>query len=341
MTVLLASKSFFERHGADIDRINALGGPRGPVERIEIPEEDGARLANEDMERLTVAFSSGDLMDNPALGLRRKLYGSARRAPKLEWLHASNVGTDDPIFAELMDKGIAVSNSPGASAEPIALTMLAGMLSLARQLPYHAANQQDHRWGGADDEDAPPRARPDDLRGQTVTIVGLGAIGGFFASFLRPTGMHIIGVRRTPAGPAEGVDEWVSPDRLAEVLPRTQWLALAAPLTAQTRGMIDAKALALLPQGAHVLNVGRGQLIDEDALIAALQSGHLGGAYLDVFNEEPLPTESPLWDIPNVILTPHASNSSTGNTERADAMFIEELERWQRGEQPTRVVTER
>lgn len=334
MTVLLASKAFFARHGADLDRLSALPGPRGPIERVEIPEEEGVRLAPEDMERVTVALASGDLMDNPALGLRRKVYGSARRIPNLAWLHTATVGLDDPLFGELLDKGIAVSNSPGASAEPIALTMLAAMLSLARQLPDHAANQREHRWG-VEDEEA-PRTLPDDLPGQVVTIVGLGAIGGYFASFLRPHGVHIIGVRRTPAGAADGVDEWVSPDRLAEVLPRTQWLALSAPLTEQTRGMIDAKALALLPRGARVMNVGRGQLIDEEALIASLQSGHLGGAYLDVFNEEPLPTESPLWDIPNVIITPHASNNSTGNTARSNAIFLEELERWQRGEQPLR-----
>ncbi len=336
MTVLLASKTFFERYGAEIDRINATPSPRGPIERVEIPEEDGVRLAAEDMERITVALASGDLMDNPELGLRRKLYGSARRITKLEWLHTATVGLDDPLFGELIDKGILVSNSPGSSAEPIALTMLAGMLSLARNLPFYANTQRAHQW----DPKERPRT-PDDLRGQTVTIVGLGAIGGLFASFLRPIGVNVIGVRRTPAGAADGVDEWITPDRLAEVLPRTQWLALAAPLTAQTRGMIDAKALALLPEGARVLNVGRGQLIDEDALIAAIKSGHIGGAYLDVTAEEPLPTESPLWDLPNVIITPHSSNNSTGNNARSSAMFVEELERWQRGEQPTRVATER
>ncbi|MFA7250180.1 MAG: D-2-hydroxyacid dehydrogenase [Dehalococcoidia bacterium] len=336
MTVLLASRAFFERYDADVTRISAIPGPRGPIERVEIPEAEGARLAAEDLERITVAFASGDLTDRPEIDLRRKLYGGARRGPKLEWLHASNVGTDDPIFGELMDKGVAVSNSPGSSAEPIALTMLGALLWLARDMPYFAEAQRAHEWRSRARPESPP-----DLRGQTVTIVGLGAIGGYLASFLRPLGVRIIGVRRTPAGAAEGVDEWVPPDRIAEVLPRTQWLALAAPLTAQTRGMMDARALALLPNGARVLNVGRGQLIDEEALIASLRSGHLAGAYLDVFMEEPLPAESPLWDLPNVIVTPHASSASRDNSARASVIFLEELERWQRGEQPRRLVTER
>lgn len=335
MTVLLASRAFFQRYDAELTRLSAINGPRGPIERVEIPE-DGGRLVPEDLERITVAFASGDLLDRPEIDLRRPLYGSARRAPHLEWLHAYNSGTDDPIFDELVDKGIAVSNSPGASAEPIALTALGALLSLARGLPYYAEGQRAHEW-----RSGPQRDLLVDLRGQTVTIVGLGAIGGYLAAFLRPIGVHLIGVRRTPASAADGVDEWVPPDRLMEVLPRTQWLVLAAPLTEQTRGMIDARAIALLPQGAHVFNVGRGALAAEEALIAALQSGHLGGAYLDVFAVEPLPPESALWDLPNVILTPHTASGSSGNTPRTDAIFLEELERWQRGAQPARIVTER
>ena len=336
MTVLLASRKFFERHGAAIDRLSALGGPRGPIERVVVPEDEVGRLAPEDMERITVAFSSGDLQDYPELPLGRRLYGAARRAPNLEWMHVSNVGTDDPIYAELMDKGIAVSNSAGSNGEPIALTALGALLALARGLPHYGEQQRRREWKKV----LRPEA-PFDLRGQTVTIFGLGTIGGFLASFLRPIGTHTVGVRRTPAGPEDHVDEWLSPDRLEEVLPRTDWLVIAAPLTAQTRNRIDAKALALLPQGAHVINVGRGPIIDEEALIASLRSGHIAGAYLDVFAVEPLPEDSPLWEMPNVILTPHDSAASRGNTGRADLIFLEELERWQRGEQPTRSVRER
>lgn len=333
MTVLLASRAFFEQYDADIARLSAIDGPRGRIERVEVPEDEVGRLAPEDMERITIAFLSGDMGDRPELGLRRRLLGAVRRAPHIEWLHVSNAGTDNPVYAELMEKRIVVSNSGGSNAEPIALTTLGVLLAMARGLPRYVEGQRNHEWRVASRTETPP-----DLRGQTVTIVGMGAIGGFLASFLRPIGVHIIGVRRTPAGAAEGVDEWVPPGRIAEVLPRTQWLVLAAPLTEQTRGMIDANALALLPPGAHVLNVGRGPVMDEDALIASIRSGHLGGAYLDVFAQEPLPADSVLWDLPNVILTPHDSAISQGNAPRASAIFIEELERWQRGEQPKRSI---
>ena len=333
MTVILASRTFFEAHGADVARISGIAGPHGPIERIEVPEDESGRLPPEQLERITVAFPSGDLGNRPELGLRRRLYGAARRAPHLEWLHVSNVGTDDPIYAELIAKGVLVSNSPGSNAEPIAVTALGMLLSMARGLARHAEAQRAREWRPTPYAELPP-----DLRGQTVTVVGLGAIGGLFASFLRPLGVHIIGVRRTPAGAAEGVDEWAPPDRIVDVLPRTQWLVLCAPLTEQTRGLIDARALAALPRGAHLLNVGRGPVVDGEALIEALRSGHLAGAYLDVFDVEPLPAESPLWTLPNVILTPHDSGASQGNTPRANAIFLEELERWQRGEQPLRLV---
>jgi len=333
VTVLLASRAFFERYDADLQRISAIDGPRGPIERIAIPDGDGERVSDEDMARITVGFASGDMGGRPEVPLRRRLLGAARRAPNFQWLHVSSVGTDDPIYPELIEKGIFVSNSPGSNSEPIAVTTLGVLLSLARRLPWYAEAQQAHEWRQAMRDE-----QPKDLRGQVVTIVGLGTIGGYLARFLRPLGVHIIGVRRTPAGVEDGVDEWVSPDRLAEVLPRTQWLILAAPLTSQTRGMIDAQALALLPPGAHVMNVGRGAVMDADAFAAAIRSGHLAGGYLDVFAQEPLPSDSPLWDLPNVILTPHDSAVSQGNAPRADAMFLEELERWQRGEQPLRVV---
>lgn len=330
MTVLFASRTFFERHDTDLARISAVEGPRGPIERIEVPEGEVTLLSPADSARVTVAFSSIDLLGRPALGMRKRFVDGALGAPNLEWLHVFSVGTDDPMYDGLLARGVTVSNSVGSTAEPIATTTVAALLSLARGLPYYGANQREHVWRF--------QRPPNDLRGQTVTIVGYGSIGGYVAAFLRPFGVHIVGVRRTPAGPADGVDEWVPPDRLAEVLPRTHWLVLAAPLTLQTRGLIDTQALALLPTGAHVLNVGRGAVVDEEALIESLHSGHVAGAYLDVVANEPLPADSPLWDMPNVILTPHDSGTSRGNLARVNAIFLEELERWQRGEQPKRRI---
>ncbi len=335
MTVIFTSHAFFEKHAAALDRIAAIDGPHGAIERIEVPEGEGdLRVPASELERITVAFFSGDIRNDPVL--LRRFWGSVRRAPNLRWTHAQNVGIDDPIFGELIDKGVTVSNSAGSNAEPIAVSAVGAMIALARDFAYWAALQRRHEWRPRRIEEA-----PDDLSGQTLVVVGLGEIGGRIARLARSLNLHVIGVRRSPASLADGVDEWVPVERLHEVLPRAQWLALAVPLTAQTRNLIDAAALARLPRGARVINVGRGPVIDESALVEALRSTHLGGAYLDVFAEEPLPAESPLWDLPNVMISPHDSGASTGNVGRADLVFLEELERWQRGEQPLRVVTER
>jgi phosphoglycerate dehydrogenase-like enzyme len=142
----------------------------------------------------------------------------------------------------------------------------------------------------------------------------------------------VIGVRRNPGLAVGAVDECHPPAMLDELLPRTDWLVLACPLTAETRNRIDAAALARMPAGARLLNVSRGEVVDETALIAALRSGHLGGAYLDVFREEPLPATSPLWDLPNVIVSPHDSSPSAGNVARQTTLLIRNLERLLAGE---------
>jgi phosphoglycerate dehydrogenase-like enzyme len=166
-----------------------------------------------------------------------------------------------------------------------------------------------------------------------MTVVGLGAIGTEIARLAQAIGLHVIGVRRSPLRPGDPVDELVHPSRLLEVAPRTNWLALACPLTEETLGIASREVLTALPQGAHVLNIARGDVADEPALIEALQSGHLAGAYLDVFSREPLDPQSPLWDMPNVIVSPHNSSTSRGNDARvALDYFIPNLARMARGE---------
>jgi phosphoglycerate dehydrogenase-like enzyme len=151
----------------------------------------------------------------------------------------------------------------------------------------------------------------------------------------------VIGVRRS--GPREGdpVDELVSPSALREVLPRADWLAIASPLTDETRGLIDAGLLDLLPRGAGLINVARGEIVDEAALIERLADGRLGGAYLDVFETEPLPAESPLWDLPHVIVSPHDSSTTTAVDERLSGYFLRNLEHWLRGDALVQEVFER
>ena len=138
-------------------------------------------------------------------------------------------------------------------------------------------------------------------------------------------------MRRAPATGAEPVDELHPPLALEALLPRCDWLVITCPLTPATRGLVDARLIARLPRGARLINIARGEIVREAALIEALRSGHLAGAYLDVFEQEPLPPDSPLWDLPDVIVSPHSSGASLGNEERTLAIFLENLARWHRG----------
>lgn len=332
MRGILLSEAMAQRHAALLARLrNAEASNGNPVEAIAIPAGESGVLPEDVLASVRAAFISTDVIADARL--ERRGFGTARRAPNLEWLHIGFAGTDTPIFRELMDRGVTVTNSSGAAAEPIAQTAIAGMLALNRGFPRWADLQRRHEWKRQ-------RHAPPDLRGQTMVVLGLGAIGLHIARFARTFGLHVIGVRRTPTSPADGIDEWVPPDRLREVLPRADWLAIAMPLTSQTHHLIDAAALSLLPRGAHILNVARGAIVDEAALVEALRSGHLGGAYLDVFEVEPLPETSPLWNMSNVIVTPHDSSVSAGNAARFDAIFAEQLELWAAGRPFTRVVRE-
>jgi phosphoglycerate dehydrogenase-like enzyme len=179
---------------------------------------------------------------------------------------------------------------------------------------------------------------PRDLRGQVMLVYGLGAIGMEIARLARCFGLYVIGVRRNAAKSGH-VDEVHTPDKLAELMPRCDWLVIACPLTDETRGTVDPALLAKLPRGAHVINVSRGEIVDESALIAALHSKRLAGAYLDVFAREPLPPESPLWDMPNVVVTPHDSAACAGNEARVNAIFLDNLKRWTRNQPLINEVT--
>jgi phosphoglycerate dehydrogenase-like enzyme len=222
---------------------------------------------------------------------------------------------------------VLLTTSPGAAAEPIAHSALAGLLALSRGFSHWTDAQRRHTW-----EEHPPDKTPRDLRGQTLVLLGLGAIGERIARLAHAFGLRVVGVRRQTNRPAGDVDEIVSPAQLDDVLPRADWLVLACPLTAETRGLIGKEALARLRPSAHLINVARGQIVDEAALIDSLRRGALAGAYLDVFEREPLPPDSPLWDLPNVLISPHDSGASTGNPLRASELFLANLERWLRGE---------
>lgn len=253
-------------------------------------------------------------------------YEVLRRSPGLKWVHIHSAGADRDIYVELRGRGVSVATSSGANAEVVAQTALAGLLALARRFPQLMAAQREHRWapllGGR---------LPRDLGAQTAVLVGWGPIGQRIGAFLRLLGLQLI-VVRTQAAPARDGVETVGFEDFQAVLPRADWLLLACPLTDQTRRLVDARALAALPAGAGLINVARGEVVVEADLIAALQSGRLGGAFLDVFEHEPLAADSPLWDLPQVIATPHSAGHSDGNEARVAAMFLDNLRRWCAGE---------
>jgi phosphoglycerate dehydrogenase-like enzyme len=287
-------------------------------------------IASDDTVTVDAAFISRDIT-----GLSTKhvaqaellaCYRVLRRSPQLAWVHAHSAGADRPIYPELMARGVAVTTSSGANAEVVAQTALGGLLALSRRFPQLMAAQAQRLWAPLVAGPLPP-----DLAGQTVVLVGWGPIARTLQPLLSLLGLQVMVVRRSAEPAAPGI-ETVNFSELKAVLPRAHWLLLACPLTAQTRGLIDADALAQLPAGAQLINVSRGEVVVEAALIDALRSGHLAGAFLDVFEHEPLGAESPLWQLPNVMVTPHCAGQAAGNAARTGQIFVANLGRWLRGE---------
>jgi len=320
MTVLLVSHRLFMERGDDLAAHARRIGLTPDL--VVLPADPEARISDADCARLELAFFSEDVFPTHS----RQFFSTLRKAPALKWLHVFNAGVDHPIYTEMLQRGMRLTTSAGSTAVPIAQTAVTGLLMLARNFPRWLKGQTERRWD--------PMRVPDfprDLVGQTALVLGLGSIGAEIARLVRTLGLKVIGVRRSPQRPQDPVDELHQPQQLAALLPRADWLIIASPLTADTRGLIDAGMLARLPKGAHVINIARGEIIDQTALIAALRERRLGGAYLDVFDKEPLVADSPLWDLPNVLISPHNSAAAQGNVERVYQMFVANLERWQQG----------
>jgi phosphoglycerate dehydrogenase-like enzyme len=319
---ILMSQQSIERLGASV---SALMGPR-PYELISLEQAVAAQRTDAD-----VAFISREVTGtstkheiHPAL---QKVYTLLRQSPALQWVHIHSAGADRQIYLDLMTQGVQVSTSSGANAQVVASVALAGILALARRFPLLWTEQQTRQWIPMMGE-----RMPRDLPGQTATIVGWGPIGQKLGSLLQALGMEVVAVRQqVPSMPDAANVAMVSFGDWQQVLPQTDWLILACPLTPKTRQLVNAQALALLPPGAHLVNVARGEVVDELALVAALQSGHLGGAFLDVFAHEPLPDDSPLWTLPQVMVTPHAAGHSDGNEARVGQIFVDNLRCWTEG----------
>jgi glyoxylate/hydroxypyruvate reductase len=248
-----------------------------------------------------------------------------RNAPRLRWVQATSAGIGGFVQRHGLDGGqLALTTAAGVHSAPLAEFAVLGALHFVKDVPALQARQRDHHW---------QRHVSGQLAGLRATIVGLGAIGRRVAQLYDLLGVRVTGVGR--AGRTYDVPSSVrvvASDELDRVLPDTDVLVLACPLTAETTNLVNAARIALLPAGAVLVNIARGQVIDEPAMIAALASGKLRGAALDVFWTEPLPAESPLWDMPEVLLSPHSASTAVRENEALTDLFVDNLHRFLRGE---------
>jgi len=255
-------------------------------------------------------------------------------APRVRWFHTGGAGVEGQPLADLARHGVTLTNNSGIHVPNMPEHVLALMLAFARRLPTLIRCQQRREW-----RDEPTHREVFDLAGQTVLLVGMGEIGLGTGERAAALGMTVTGIRRREGQEAPPfVSRTFSPGELHMALAGADHVVNSLPLTAETRGMFDAAAFAAMKPGAHYYNVGRGGTVDQDALIAALRSGHLAGAGLDVTDPEPLPADSPLWEMEQVILTAHTSGASPRYWERATGLIGENVRRWLAGEPLLNVV---
>ena len=238
-------------------------------------------------------------------------------APDLRWIQALSSGVDFLDLEAIEAHGVALTNAAGVHAEPIAEQVLGYLLTFERGIHTGIRQQQEGVW---------QRYSGGEIRGKTLGVVGLGAIGSRAAEYAGAFGMTVVGTKRDPSTAPEPVDEVYAPDGLFEVLGRSDYVLLSCPLTPETRGLVGRAELGAMKGDAVLVNVARGAVVDEDALVYALQQGGIRGATLDVFEEEPLPPESPLWALPNVVVTPHMAGSTPHKFERIAEIFAANYE---------------
>lgn len=247
----------------------------------------------------------------------------------LKWVQFWSAGVDGKLFPELFANGVTVCTGAGIHVDSCANHVLSMMLAFARQLPMAFGAQQRHDWS----IHTQIRERQFELEGATLGIVGVGAIGTAIAQRAKAFGMNVIGVRRHADRPVPpGFDAVLPLIQYHEMIVRANHVVLALPLTEGTRWLFGEDEIEVIPKGSYLYNIGRGGLIDERYVQKALQNGWLAGAGLDVFAEEPLPADSPWWDLPNVILTPHVGGNTPAYWPRLGRIVAEQVERLRAGQ---------
>ncbi len=277
-----------------------------------------------DYDRLTEEVVDADIF--VGFSLRPDQFAQTR---KLKWLHSTAAGVAQLMYPELRESGIEVTNIRGIHSAPMAEHVLGVLIALARRFPAAFRQQITSHWAQQDLWDAP--VRPRELAGQVLLLVGFGTIGREVARRIRPLGMKIWCVTRSgriSEDAAALVDREFSAAELEQALPKADFVVLAAPETPETFHLINAGRLGLMKPAAYLVNVARGSLVDETALVAALRRRAIAGAALDVAEQEPLPPSSPLWTLENCFITPHTSAVTECLWERQTQLLLENLERW-------------
>ena len=259
-----------------------------------------------------------------------------KSAKKLRWIHSPAAAVHQLIFPELVESDIVLTNAREVHGPVVAEHVIAQIFALAKKIPDAVRFQEKHEWGQQRMWDALPHVR--EVAGATIGLVGLGSIGRAVAKNAKALGMRVVAVREHQEKGTDAADSVFGPDQIDEVFRQADYVVLAAPVTGQTKSLANKERLALMKSDACLINVARGQLIDEAALASALREKRIGGAALDVFPKEPLAADSPLWDIPNLLITPHTAALTDKLWERHYALFAENLGRYAGGKELRGVV---
>ena len=257
-------------------------------------------------------------------------------AKKLRWIHSTATAVHQLMFPELINSDIVLTNAREVHGPIVAEHVMAQIFALAKKIPDAVRFQKAHEWAQQRMFDERPRVR--EVEGATVGLVGLGAIGRAVAKMAKALGMRVIAVREHAEKGSEGADAVFGPDEIDEVFRQADYIVLAAPVTESTKAIANTERLAMMKPDACLINVGRGALVDETALAAALRNQKIGGAALDVFPKEPLAADSPLWDLPNLLITPHTAALTEKQWERHYQLFADNLSRYLTGRPLSAVV---
>lgn len=279
------------------------------------------------------------VLDEIEIAARRFPHDLILRAPKLRWVQQWGAGADWLLrYPQVVQSDVIVTNASGVHPIQITEHIFALLLALARQLHLAVRAQIDHEWRRPSREADFLDQSFFELANKTMLLIGVGAIGERTAQVAAAWGMRVLGVRRHPQDPGPHLEAVYGPDRLPSLLPEADFVVLTVPLTQETRHMIGESELRAMKSTAVIVNIGRGSTIDEGALVRALQEKWIAGAGLDVFETEPLPADSPLWDLDNVIVTAHYAGLTPHYEERALNIFMENLRRYRAGEPLANVV---